>query len=320
MAMELIGAAGMTAELKQTYDRMLLTRALPALVHANWGVKKNVPARGGKSIEFRKMEAISASTTALTEGTPPAVTNATFSTVAVTISQYGQYAQITDLLDTQAFDPVVAEYVENFGEAMGDSLDQVVRDIIVAGTTIQYASTAATRTGASGVGSGMYINSAEIREAISTLKRNNAKPVADGKYVCVLHPDNSRDLFSDANIVNAFSYAAPRSDANPLFTGVLGDYMGVRFVETTNLKIQASWGLSGADVYMVLFIGKEAYCVTELDALQARTIIHPRGSGGHTDPLEQYSTVGWKAALAAKILNNNFMVRLECNASRTTAA
>ncbi len=315
--MELLGSAGMTVELKQTYDRMLLSRALPSLVHANWGVKKGIPAKGGKSIEFRRMERIAASTTALTEGTPPSVTNATFSNVAVTISQYGQWAQLTDILDTQAFDPVAAEYIENFGEAMGDSLDQVVRDVIVAGTTLQYASTAPTRTS---VGSGMYINSAEIREAINTLKRANSKPVADGKYVCIIHPDNTRDLFSDANIVNAFQYAAPRSDANPLFSGVLGDYMGVRFVETTNLKIQASWGLSGADVYQVLFIGKEAYCVTELDAMQARTIIHPRGSGGHTDPLEQYSTVGWKAALAAKILNDNFLVRLECNASRTTAA
>ena len=70
----------------------------------------------------------------------------------------------------------------------------------------------------------------------------------------------------------------------------------------------------------MLFVGLQAYGVTELDSMQARTIIHPRGSGGHTDPLEQYSTVGWKAALAAVILNQNFMVRLECNASRATAA
>ena len=317
MAIELIGAGGMVVELKQTYDRMLLTRALPSLVHANYGLKKNIPAKGGKSIEFRKMTAIPASTTALTEGTPPTATNATFTNVAATISQYGQYAQISDLLDTQAFDPVISEYVKNFGEAMGDSLDQVVRTILVAGTTVQWASTATTQNL---VGSGMYINSAEIREAVSTLKRQNAKPVVDGKFVCVLHPDCSRDLFTDSNVVNAFQHAAPRADNNPLFSGVLGDYMGVRFVETTNARIFSSLGLSGADVYACLFIGKEAYAVTELDALQARTVIHPRGSGGHTDPLEQYGTIGWKAALAAVILNQNYMVRLECNASRLTAA
>ena len=316
MATELIGVGGMTVELKQTYDRVLLIRALPKLVHANLGLKKEIPARGGKSIEFRRMERIVGTTGALTEGTPPAALQATFSNVACTISQYGQYAEISDLLETQAFDPVLEEYVANFGESMGDSLDMVVRDVIRAGTTLQFASTAGSRFM---VGSGMYLNSAEIREAVNTLKRNNAKPVVDGKFICIIHPDNTRDLFADSNVVAAFQYAAPRSDANPLFSGLLGDYMGVRFVETTNLSIIGS-GLSAADVYQVLFIGKEAYAVTELSALQARTVIHPRGSGGHTDPLEQKSTVGYKAALAACILNQNFLVRLECNASRVTSA
>src|SRR3990167_5738822 len=113
----------MSLELKQTYDRELLERALPRLVHANWGMKKPIPAKGGKSVEFRRMEAIAASTTALTEGTPPSVTNATFSSVSCTISQYGQYAQVSDLLEVQGFDPVLEEYVQNFGEAIGDSLD-----------------------------------------------------------------------------------------------------------------------------------------------------------------------------------------------------
>ena len=317
MAVELIGVGGMTVELKQTYDRLLLMRALPNMVHAQWGLKRNIPARGGKSIEFRRMERIVGTTGALTEGTPGVEINATFSNVAATISQYGQYAKISDLLETQAFDPVVAEYVENFGESMGDSVDLVVRAVLIAGSTVQWASTATTQNL---VGSGMYLNSAEIREAVNTLKRQNSKPVVDGKYVCIIHPDNARDLFADTAVVNAFKDAAPRDSANPLFSGVLGDYMGVRFVETTNLSIQASLGLSGADVYQVIFLGKEAYGVTELDALQARTIIHPRGSGGHLDPLEQYSTVGYKCALAAVRLNNNFMVRLEVNASRVTAA
>ena len=317
MAVELIGVGGMTVELKQTYDRLLLSRALPNLVHNQYGEKKPIPAKGGKSIEFRRMERITINTTALTEGTAPAETVATFSSVACTISQYGQYAKVSDLLDVQGFDPVIEEYTKNFGEVMGDVLDRVVRDVIVACTTLQWASTAAT-TGA--VGSGMFLNSAEIREIVNTLKRNNAKPVVDNKFICIHHPDVTRDLFADAAIVNAFQYAAPRDTANPLFTGVIGDYMGVRFVETTNANIRSSLGLSGADVYDCLFIGKEAYGVTELSALQARTIIHPRGSGGHTDPLEQYSTIGWKAALAAVILNQTFMGRVQVNTSRSLSA
>lgn len=317
MAYELIGVGGMSVELKQTYDRLLLMRAIPNLVHARYGIQKNIPAKGGKSIEVRRMESIAASTTALTEGTPPASTTATFSSVACTISQYGQYTVLSDLLETQAFDPVLAEYAENFGESMGNTLDQIVRNVLVAGTTVQYASTG---TSIGNVGSGMYLNSAEIREAVNTLKRNNAKPLGNGRWQAIIHPDVTRDLFADPDVVNAFKDAANRGPDNPLLTGALGDYMGVTFMETTNARISSSLGLSGADVYSCLFIGNQAYMVTELDALQARTIIHPRGSGGHTDPLEQISTVGWKAALAAAILNQSFMVRVEVNASRVTAA
>ena len=185
---------------------------------------------------------------------------------------------------------------------------------------VQYASTAATRTGASGVGSGMYLDSAEIREAVRTLKRANAKKMVGNKFAGIIHPDVTTDLFADADVVNAFKDAGERGGANPLFTGVLGDYAGVTFIETTNAKVWASMGLSGADVYACMFIAKEAYGVTGLSALQSRTIIHPRGTGGHSDPLEQVSTVGWKAALAAVILNQDFMVRVECNSSRVTAA
>ena len=323
MGMELIGAAGMTYELKQTYDRTLLSTAEVELVYLNYGQKKDIPARGGKSIEFRRFEQLPYYTGsyALTEGTPPAYAlQATISSVPATISQYGAYTQISDVLDTQGFDPVIDEYSVRFGEHMGLVMDSVGRDVIVAGTTVQYASTAATRTGASGVGSGMYLNSAELTEARRTLRRNSAKPVDGNKYIAIIHPDNTKDLFDDADISQAFKDAAPRDDKHPLFTGMVGDYMGIRFIETTNCKIWTSLGLSGADVYGVMLLGKEAYGITKLTALQSKLIVHARGTGGHTDPLEQYSTIGWKASLAVVRLNENWMVRVECNASYHTAA
>jgi N4-gp56 family major capsid protein len=315
---EQIGAGGMSVELKQFYDRKLLERALPNLVHTKYGQTRPIPKNGGKSIEIRKMTRITINTSALTEGTPPTETVATFTNITATISQYGMYSKISDILDLQSYDPVVAEYTENYGEVMGDVIDQVVRDVIAGGTTIQYASTAETLGAATGVGSGMFLDSAEIREAVNTLKRNNIKPVMEGKYVMIIHPDVTRDLFADPNIVDAFQHAAPRGDNNPLFSGVLGDYMGVRFVETTNAKVQSSLGLSGADVYNCLLIGKDAYAVTELSAQQARMYIQK--PGGVTDPLEQYMTVGWKAALTAVILDQNAIVNVKVNSSRSLSA
>ena len=324
MPIEQLGVAGMTAENKQFYNRKLLSVAELNLVFHRYGEKRPIPARGGNSIEFRRFEKITvtAGSYTLTEGTPPTVTQATISTVTATISQYGQYSQVSDMLELQSIDPVINEFVEKFGIAMAEGVDIVVRDVVDASTTVQYAD-AATVVGTSGagaVGSGNYLDAAEILEARRTLRRNNAKYVEDNKYICIVHPDNAKDLFEDPDIFNSFKDAADRGGANPLFSGVLGDWMGVRFVETTNLNIIASNGMSGADIYEVVMFGKEAYAVTELSAMAAKVIVHPRGTGGHTDPLEQYSTIGWKTALAAVRLNNTWLIRILCASSRSNAA
>jgi N4-gp56 family major capsid protein len=319
MAMELIGTLGMTVGLKQTYDKTLISRAVPELVHTMFGRKKSIPRRGGKSVEWRRLDTIASSTTALTEGTPPSATQATYSNVACTVQQYGQYTQISDILETQNFDPVIQDFSEAYGETMGKSMDEVVRAILVAGTTVQYASTTASR---GGVGSAMFLDSAEIREAVKTLRRANVKPLSSegNMFACIIHPDTSHDLFSDSVITNAFQYAQPRGDANPLFTGLLGSFHGVRFFETTQAHIFSSAGLSGADVYATLIIGQDSYGVTDLEAHTASLIIKPRGSGGTSDPLNQFSTIGYKFALAAAILDQTRIVRIENNTSQSLAA
>ncbi len=320
MAVDLIGVNGMAAELKQTYSRIMLNVLEKNLVFANYGKQYNIPARGGKSIEMRRFLRMPTAA-ALTEGTMPTVTLGTYATVSATISQYGAYTQISDLLEVQGFDNVIDDYSQEFGRQAAETLDTVIRDVVTATTTLQYAGDSA-RVGTSGTGatgSGNYLNGAELLEAKRTLARGDVKPL-NGKFVCILHPDNTKDLFQDTDIVNAFKDSADRGVSNPLSTGVLGDWMGIRFVETTNLLVRSSYGMSGADVYEVLLFGEEAYGLTKLDAMQMQMIIHPRGQGGHTDPLDQYSTLGWKAALAAKILDVNRIVKIYVASSRTPAA
>ena len=95
--------------------------------------------------------------------------------------------------------------------------------------------------------------------------------------------------------------------------------MACKFIVSTNAQIWASAGLSGCDVYATLFIGKNAYGITELTAHSAQTYFVPPG-GTHTDPLAQYWRNGWKAAHACVILDQDNMVRVEHQTSRSTAA
>ena len=59
-------------------------------------------------------------------------------------------------------------------------------------------------------------------------------------------------------------------------------------------------------------MGAFAYGVTEVTGGGLQTIIKQLGSAGTADPLDQRSTVGWKALQTAEILMEPYMVRVEC--------
>lgn len=340
------GTGGLTVEGQlTTFDKELLARFRAATVYNKFAMQKKIPARGGKSISFRRQEAIlgasysivysslalnqgfpgvgfASGPAQLTEGSYGAFIDATWTQVLASIAQYGQAIEFTDMAAEQSIDDVMAETVKNFGEAMTEALDLVTRDILLSGTQVQYASTATTRAT---VGSGMNLSLAEYREAVTTLKRQNAKPVGGeggGKYVSFVHPDCMRDLQGDSNIVNIWQYAGGRGlNENQLFDASFQDLPGgVRLFESSLVRIYASLGLSGADVYGILLIGDQFYGTVELSSMPARVIQHGFGESGVFDPLDQLATAGWKAAHTAVILNQTLAVRIECNATQKQAA
>ena len=70
-------------------------------------------------------------------------------------------------------------------------------------------------------------------------------------------------------------------------------------------------GKDGSAVYCTLFIARGAYGVTELSGMGLQTIVKQLGSGGTADPLNQRSTVGWKASKVAERLVEEYMIRVE---------
>lgn len=336
MAYELLGAGGLTVQDQlTTYSKRLLSRFRAEAIFNQFGLQATIPRFGGRGVSFRGLTniypaglagstAAGSAPSALTEGTPGASMDATWRQIIATVSQYGQYLIISDLAEEQSIDNVAPQYVEGLAESMVDALDLITRDVLVAGTNVSYASIAATRGGASGVGSGMYLSLVELRKAKRILKRNNAPGVRSqgGKYVVITHSDALYDLEGDSNITNIWQYAGERGEANnQLFDVSFKDLpMGFRLFETTNVRIFASLGLSGADVYATLVIGEEAYGTVKLDSLPARVITHDRGSSGIVDPLDQAASIGWKAAHTAVILNQANMVRIEHATSTKNAA
>jgi len=127
--------------------------------------------------------------------------------ILATVSQYGLYSIITDMAENQSIDAIVPELTDNYGEAMAEAIELLTRDQLVAGTQVQYASTATSRAT---VGSGMRLSMTELRRAKRTLLKQNAQTVEDGNYIVYTHPDAIYDLEGDSTIVNFFQYAGPR--------------------------------------------------------------------------------------------------------------
>lgn len=75
-------------------------------------------------------------------------------------------------------------------------------------------------------------------------------------------------------------------------------------------------GKDGSSVFCTLFLGDNAYGVTDIEGGGLQHIVKPRGYGN--DPLNQRSSVGWKATKVAKRLLEEYIIRFESSTSFST--
>ena len=311
-------SAGLSAEMKTFYDMTLIDEAQANLVHDQFGQKRPIPANGGKVIEFRKFAPLAKATTPLTEGVTPDGKQLSVSTVTATVSQYGDYITQSDMLELTALDNTILESAKLLGRQAGATLDTVVRNVLHSGTNVMYAEKK-TDAGTEEVLSrddldeNCVITVELIQRAVAKLRAQNA-PTINGKYVGIVHPYVAYDLMRDPEWIDAHKYAQPEN----LYEGEIGEIAGVRFVQTTEAKIYGNEG--GLAVFGTLILGDGAYGVTEVNGGGLEIIVKQRGSSGAADPLDQRSSVGWKAIKTAELLIENYLVRIESVSPRFSAS
>lgn len=103
--------------------------------------------------------------------------------------------------------------------------------------------------------------------------------------------------------------------------GVVGKLHGVEFVESNNQYYQLTGGFSTsatniANVYWNFIFGKNAYGVVNLASVTAPKVYVKNPSGNSTDnPLDLFSTVGWKMPFATKTLNSTWLIAIGTGAT-----
>ena len=306
----------LSAENKTFYDRALVEEAGPNLIHGQFGQKRPIPKNGGKRIQFLRYASLPKALKPLTEGVTPEGRKLSATAVEAEVNQYGDFVCLSDVLDLTAIDNNVLEATKAVGRQAGLTLDTITRNVLQSGTNVFYC----PKVGANGVQTPVTDRSGldktctltvdVVKKVAAMLKAANA-PKIDGDYVCILHPYVAYDIMSDPRWEEMHKYTTPEN----MYQGEIGRIAGVRFVETSEAEVYKGTENScptGLAVFGCLFIAQGAYGVTEVTGGGLQTIIKQLGSAGTADPLDQRSTVGWKALQTAEILMEPYMVRVEC--------
>ena len=311
--------AALSVENKTHYDMTLIDEATPYLVHDQFGQTRDIPKNGGKRIEFRKFANLPKATKPLTEGVTPDGKKLSATSIEAEVSQYGDFVCLSDMLDLTTIDPIVVEATKAIGAQAGLTLDTITRNVLQSGTNVYYCPEVDAEGKLTGVKpadrseltAGCKLTVKAVKRIVTMLKAINA-PKIDGKhYVCILHPHCAYDLTSDPEWQEMHKY----SQTTEMFEGEIGRVAGCRFVETSEAAIYTGAENDcpeGLAVYAPLFLAAGAYGVTKITGGGLQTIIKQLGSAGTADPLNQRSTVGWKATKTAEILLEMYMVRAEC--------
>lgn len=298
------GTGSLSAEMKTFYDKNLLRYTKPHLVHDQFGQTRNIPKNGGKRIEFRRFEQLPKALTPLTEGVTPEGQTMTVTKQEAEVKQYGGFVSLSDQISMTAIDNVVVEATTAIGNQAGSTLDTISREALNAGTNVQYAEGQVSSR--SELTAEMKLTVKAIKMAVRALKVQNTAKI-NGHYVAIIHPDCAYDITEDPRFIEVVKYKNPER----IFNGEIGTLEGVRFIETTEAKKFTNAGASGIDVYSTLLLGENAYATTKIEGGGLETIVKALGSGGTADPLNQRSTVGWKAMKVTEILSQQYMVRIE---------
>jgi N4-gp56 family major capsid protein len=305
--------SGITDQIQRYLDKKLLTQTLKTIVLDQFAYKAPLPGKAGhKTIKFfRYPESSITDVQAMTEGTLVTVGNSkqlSLTTVDVSLAQYGQTVTISDLLSaTELFSTMEQATVQN-GQDAALKVDSELRDVLGESTAIglRFAGAATDYSTVGGTDDAM--TALDILDAATELRVNNARP-SGGYFTAIMAPEVARDLMNDDDWLEASKYGNPDN----LFKGEVGRYMGVRVVSTTNPFRQTTqhvYTAAGAK-YSTFVVGDQSYGGVDLTTMSAYSpkMIISQGAD-KTDPLNQYTTVGFKFYYGAAIINSAHAVNI----------
>lgn len=293
---------------------------------------KPLPKNASTVAHFTRVERLETDPIELTEGVTPNATKVTVNTIEATMKEYGRFIEYTDKVEDTSFLSVIKEFAPVLGENMGAVLESINATELCSGTSVVFTN----GTARAQVNTALTANS--INKAIRVLEADYAKKVTRqnnpanlydtsairASYVAFCHSDMRADIEALAGFVPVEKYASGK----PLSENEIGSFKGVRFIMNNFVTIAADAGGLAAtngtvsttgtnsDVYCMPIVAQDAFGIINLTGYGAGKMLYvPVGEATKSDPLAQRGSIGYKVWHAAKILNEDFVVRIEAAVS-----
>lgn len=311
-----------------------LSHAEPVLILGRFGQMKPLPPNKANTVKFRRPIPFTAATTPLVEGVTPVAQKMAYEDVTAVIKQYGKPIEITDVVQDLVEDPVLKDAMMLVGEQAAATIEQIIYGVVKAGTNV-FRANGSLRTD---INTPITLN--KQRQVTRNLKANKAKMITqmldsspkfgtfpiEAAYIAACHTDCEADIRNMSGFIPVAEYGTRQ----PIAPEEIGSCESVRYIGSPDLApftdagaAKAGSGVTmlsttgtSADVYPIIFFGKEAYGQIPLKGKGAITpIVIPIDKPDKADPMGQRGYVSWKTYFAAVRLNELWMARLECSAT-----
>lgn len=293
----------LTQEAQTYYEKKFLARAEYEYIFDQGAQMRTQPKNGGDTIKFTRHTPLATVTTALTQGTNPSEVALTATNVTAQLAEYGNTVKISRFLTLNGIDVENKEKIEVVGQNMGETMDELVRNELFTGATVQFQ---AAKTALSALSASDVLKVKDLQLAVRTLKRNKARryQTAVAPWLGKVSPDSSYDLQQDSTFINIDSY----QNGSMIYRGELGKISGVRLMESPNPKHETA---TGTEVYSNFVHGDEAFGAIDLEGDKPQLYIIPHTKVDSGNPAGRFSTVAWAASTVNKTLNANWLVNVK---------
>lgn len=293
------------------FNRLLLLRNKPKLIHALFGDRENMPSGKGKTIIWRRWAQLPTRTTEVLEGITPDADQLSKQDISATVAQYIGWTLITDVLEFTCENKILNVATSELNDQMHRTEDELIRNVLV--------SSASSTTASKGEPEVTCLNTEDIDTVANLLTNADASTVAPmikasvgqgttpvmAAFWMLMNTALNRDLRRCAGFIKTTEYA----NQGGIMPAERGSVEEVRVLASSIAHKQGSateaFPATAGTYYYNAIIAKHGYGVVDLKALNASLIIHGKGSAGAADPADQRQTAAWKMMTVCRILNDN---------------